>query len=146
MCELCEKNYLGSEAEQQMQACQACAATIGIVPMPPARRPPVPCQRCNGRQFMRVIPREHSSRRLGEGNGQVSAPMYLTHAPTKYRGWITSTVNLIAPEAGGIGILETYVCRSCGFVEWYCNDAERIPAHPHLMSELVDYDSDSPYR
>ena len=145
-CELCANNPLSTDAEQQMQACVTCAATIGITPMPPARRPPAPCQRCNGRQFMRVIPREHSSRRMGEGNGQISAPMYVTHAPTTHRGWILSNVNPIAPESGGLGLLETYICRSCGFVEWYCSDVERIPAHPHLMSELIDYESDTPYR
>ena len=146
ICDLCANNPLSTADEQQMQACKACAKTIGIIPMPPARRPPAPCQRCNGRQFMRVIPREHSSLRLGEGNGQISAPMFVTHAPTTYRGWISSGVNVIAPEEKGVGLLETYICRACGFVEWYCCDVERIAAHPHLMSELIDYESETPYR
>ena len=51
-------------------------------------------------------------------------------------------------EQTGLGLLETYICRWCGAVEWYCVDVERIPEHPHLMSEAIDYDGagDTPYR
>lgn len=44
------------------------------------------------------------------------------------------------------GSLETYVCKGCGFVEWYCQDPESVPIGPEYMTELVDYDSGTPYR
>lgn len=145
-CELCDTNFLVSAGAKQMQACEECARKIGIIPMPPARRPPAPCQRCNGQQFLRVIPREHASQRYGEQNVQISAPMFVTHRPTTHRSWLQKGVNPIEHDSQGVGMLETYLCRKCGFVEWYCSDVERIPAHPHLMSEMIDYAGETPYR
>ena len=145
-CSLCTDKPLATDAERRMEACSSCAARIGIIPMPPARRPPAPCARCNGQQFMRVIPREYTTDRAGDGNVQISAPMYLTYTPARRLGWLFKSVIAIEVENPGHGLLETYVCRTCGAVEWYCADAENIPAHPHLMSELIDYAGDSPYR
>jgi hypothetical protein len=144
-CPLCT-GALSTDAERAMEACGGCARRIGIIAMPPARRPPTPCARCNGRQFVRVIPREHTTDRSGDTNAQISAPMYVTHAPTTHRGWVLSYVKEVEVENTGHGLLETYICRKCGAVEWYCADVERIPIHPHLMSEAIDYDSDTPYR
>lgn len=131
-----------------MQTCRECATRIGLIPMPPSRRPPAPCARCNHMVFIRVIPREHSSSRDGEINAQLSAPMYVTHTPTKYRGWFANTVNELEIEKAGVGLLETYICKKCGAVEWYCVDVEKIPVHPHLMSEEIDYAKrgEGPYR
>jgi hypothetical protein len=99
--------------------------------------------RCNARQFVRVIPREHTSR---FADNQISAPMYITHAPGVIQGWLALRAGDIEVEKPGYGLLETYICRKCGAVEWYCFDVERIPIHPHLMSEAIDYESKSPYR
>ena len=46
----------------------------------------------------------------------------------------------------GRGVLEMYICTSCGFVEWYCQDPESIPIGPENMSEIVDYTPTEPYR
>lgn len=131
-----------------MQACLECAKKIGLVPMPPSRRPPAPCARCSHLTFIRVIPREHSTARFGEVNEQVSAPMYVTHAPVKDRGFFANSVAPIAIEQKGVGLLETYICKKCGAVEWYCVDIEKLPVHPHLMSEEIDYAKrgEGPYR
>ena len=144
-CPFCDA-ALTTEITRRMQACPGCADKIGIIPMPPPRRPRSPCARCNGWQFLRVIPREHSTVRMNEMNAQISAPMYVTHAPAAHRGWILKHVKELEIEKAGLGLLETYICRKCGAVEWYCADAEHIPVHPHLMTELLDYESDSPYR
>ena len=109
---------LTTEITRRIQACQSCADRIGIIPMPPPRRPRSPCARCNGWQFMRVIPREHTSARVGEMNAQVSAPMYVTHAPAAHRGWMMKHVKELEIEKSGLGLLETYICRTCGAVEW----------------------------
>ena len=147
-CPFCSKAQLESDDERAMQACRDCATTIGIIPMPPSRRPPTPCARCNHTTFIRVIPREHSSRRSGDGNAQISVPMYVTHTPTKYDGFFGKRVEEVEIEKKGVGLLETYICKKCGFVEWYCIDTHNIPIGPHTMTEEIDYAArgDTPYR
>jgi hypothetical protein len=146
MCQLCTDTALITTAELEMQACQGCADRIGLIPMPPSRRPPAPCGRCNSRKFLRVIPREHTTARAGEINRQISVPMYVTHSPTAHVGWVLKHAKPLELENSGHGLLETYICQKCGAVEWYCVDVERIPVHPHLMSEEIDYENDAPYR
>jgi hypothetical protein len=46
----------------------------------------------------------------------------------------------------GHGQLDAFICKKCGFVEWYCNDVDSIPIHAHLGTEDVDYEPDTPYR
>jgi hypothetical protein len=145
-CPLCEKRNLTTPAHRAMMACAICARQLGLIPLPPARRPPLPCVRCNQRQFVRVIPREYTINPDPQYDGQITAPMYLTYAPTASRGILRSQADKVDVRVNGVGLLEAYVCRKCGAVEWYCADAENIPAHPHLMSELVDCEGDNPYR
>lgn len=147
-CPFCDQNTLRTDEERAMQACRECAPKIGLIPMPPSRRPPAPCGRCSSMTFIRAIPREHSTERQGEWNAQLSAPMYVTHTPSKYKGWFSNTVNQLEIEKTGVGLLETYICKKCGFVEWYCIDVENIPIHPHVMSEEIDYAArgEGPYR
>jgi hypothetical protein len=98
--------------------------------------------------FIRVIPREHSSTRSGDANTQLSVPMYVTHTPTKYEGFFTSRAWEVEIEKKGVGLLETYICKKCGSVEWYCVDVHKIPLGPRTMSEEIDYTprGDNPYR
>jgi hypothetical protein len=144
-CPFCDAP-LSSDDQRAMEACGSCASRIGIIRMPPSRRPPLPCGRCNGRRFVRAIPREHTTDRAGDSNVQISAPMYVTYTPTSHRGWILKHVKSIEVETPGHGLLETYICKKCGFVEWYCADVERIPIHPNLMTEDIDYEGETPYR
>jgi len=144
-CTICENKGLHSPAEEQMQACSACAAKIGLIPMPEPTRPPLPCMRCKGLKFLRAIPREHSSTRHGEINAQISVPMMLTHAPEAHKGWVLQYAKELEIEKG-YGQLEVYTCFGCGFVEWYCHGVSQIPVHPHLMTDVVDYGPDGPYR
>lgn len=129
-----------------METCSTCAMSIGIIPMPPATRPPTPCARCNGRKFVRAIPREHSTKRSGDGNAQFSVPMFLTHQPAFHGGWVVSYAKEIEIE-NGFGLFEVYSCHRCGFVEWYCPTVQAIPIQPNMMTEIVDYDDGAaPYR
>ena len=86
---------------------------------------------------MRSIPREHvsASRQL-----RIAAlPLYAT-API-----VPGRCELDAHQ--GVGLLEAYICRACGLVEWFCADADKIPAHPLLMTAIIDLDDGgSPYR
>src|SRR5215470_12622479 len=57
-CKLCHAARLETEDELVMTICSPCASKIGTTPMPPPRRPDVPCPRCKGTRFIRVFPRE----------------------------------------------------------------------------------------
>jgi hypothetical protein len=46
----------------------------------------------------------------------------------------------------GAGFVETYVCTTCGFVEWYCLNPKSIPLGPEYMADLVTYTTDGPFR
>jgi hypothetical protein len=150
-CPLCKTEALATAGEHAMQACAACASTLGIIPMPPRTRPMRRCDKCNGGKFVRAIPREHSYSGAPGAEGPVSRPMLLTNQPivkSKFR-W----TNIVGQDETkpididrGYGVLEVYACLGCGAVEWYCMGVESIPIHPHLMTELVDLDGETPYR
>lgn len=48
----------------------------------------------------------------------------------------------------GLGLLELYICKQCGLVEWFCIDPEHIPIEASYMTEEIDYEATStgPYR
>jgi hypothetical protein len=152
VCPLCNSEPLDTAPEQAMQACTTCAKRIGIVPMPPVTRPQRRCAKCNGGKFVRAIPREHGYAFKDGMDQQISRPMTMTNRPvvqSKYR-W-TEVANpprdtLPVDLDLGWGMLEVYACFGCGAVEWYCNGVQQIPIHPHLMTEMIDLDGESPYR
>jgi hypothetical protein len=136
-CTVCLGNPLASDWEQQMKLCTRCADAYGVMPMRPARRPPRPCAGCNSMQFIRAIPRELTGER-------VASPMAVTYQHEYQTDPIAGPLGIDAKKT--YGLLEMYVCRKCGLVEWYCSDPEHIPIGPQFMTEAVDYSSESPYR
>jgi hypothetical protein len=158
ICPLCDLCQLRSGDERAMNACAVCAVELGLAPMAHSRRAPVPCTRCNGMRFTRVVPREHTSVGLRFAPSEagtagslaprsVSAPMVATHEPqatAKRPGGGRHVVPI--DIRAGFGRLEMFVCRGCGFVEWYCSDPASIPIGPHYMTEDIDYASAAPYR
>ena len=75
-----------------------------------------------------------------------AAPMMLTYAIQSTERMIFSGNEVSPPDVKkGWGVLETYVCRSCGFVEWYCQAPDDLPVGPAFNSELVKVD-DPAYR
>ncbi len=140
-CKLCKTDLeRGTQQEKTMEVCDECAARVGLRPLPAVTRPRVPCTRCNGRSFVHALPREHYP--IGELSG--AAPMFLTTEPKAKTSWLTQT--WIDPR-GGQGMFETYVCRTCGFVEWYCVQPDKIPIGKLYNTELVELDEGSgPYR
>jgi hypothetical protein len=158
ICPLCDLCQLRADEERAMNACTVCAFTLGLVPMAHPRRAPVPCTRCNGMRFTRVIPREHTSVAMrfaptdpassaGEMLRSVAAPSVATHEPMvtaklHSRGRQVAAVDIRT----GFGALEMYICRGCGFVEWYCQDPTSIPIGPHYMTEDIDFAGTQPYR
>ena len=146
-CELCGID-LTRDTERAMRACETCANKLGIIPMPPLARVVRPCGRCNGLRFLRSIPREFTSADSGDANTQVISPMYVTVLPpTIGKSWLVGTyLKDVDLKSAGVGLLETMICTACGAVEWTCLDVAKIPAHPHLMTEIVDLTPGSPHR
>ena len=115
--------------------------------MPPPRRPARPCQRCNAQRFIRVIPREYTVMAGLDPNTVDVAPMTLTQAPVVTQRLVFRGNSVgVAKLTTGRGVLETYTCTKCGFVEWYCQDPTAIPIGPEYMSDVVDFETDTPYR
>jgi hypothetical protein len=146
-CPVCDSQVLATKSEKAMQMCRPCAEKYGVHPLPPAMRPPAPCQRCNGLEFVRTVPREHSiDHSFVDSNVQKSAPMYFTPMPPQVKQGFFGVNRKDVDISKGYGQLEIYACLGCGFVEWYVHAPKDIPAHPHLMTEKIDYGKGGPYR
>jgi hypothetical protein len=142
LCKLCDRS--NGEANG---ICIPCMDELGIVEMPLPRRRNAPCDKCGGLKFVRVIPREHTIKAGGDWNTAEIAPMTLTQAPKvdafrKGRGASVQSPTVVL----GDGMLETYTCLRCGYVEWYCERPSEIPIGPEYMSELIDYTLSAPHR
>jgi hypothetical protein len=144
-CRICKESLDGAASPI---VCDTGRNELGIVDMPPARRPVAPCGKCRGTKIVRVIPRDHTVRVTSTNYMKgVVLPMRLTIMPTTTRGLLSSHEYADSPEpSSGRGMLEAYVCRGCGFVEWYCSDPENIPIGPEFMTEELDAGDGGPYR
>ena len=125
--------------------CYDCEHTLRVVPLPPSRRLPRPCDRCGGTKLVRVLPRTWIT--PGDSTQLVALRMTLTATLKLEKRLLSSEHYLLKPSATAlVGTLEAYVCRACGFVEWYCLDPEALPIGPEYMTEEIDVGSSDPYR
>ena len=76
-------------------------------------------------------------------NHQVTTPMAVTIGAQE-AGWLGFGVTADTKRA--FGLLEMYVCRGCGYTEWYCSDPTNVPIGPQFMTELVELKTAGPYR
>lgn len=133
--------------------CDVCKAATGVREMAPPRRRPAPCTRCNHHLLIRVIPRELSvaTNTLGRplhSNYAHYAPMFATYQVKRVHRLEPDRAIIDPPQAeDGYGAFEMYICKRCGFVEWYCYNPQDIPIGPEYMTEEVSSDpGDAPYR
>ena len=77
-----------------------------------------------------------------DGGAQVTSPMAVTIGGQE-AGWLGQ---IAADPRRAFGLLEMYVCRDCGYIDWYCNDPRSVPIGPQFMTELIEGESSSPYR
>jgi len=78
---------------------------------------------------------------FGEG-GDVSRPMAVTHQ-TKITFLGGERPDLQEPR----GRLMQYVCRSCGYTQWFARNPDQIPiGSPHETRLLKGPEKDPPYR
>ncbi|MBA2540254.1 MAG: hypothetical protein H0V17_11505 [Deltaproteobacteria bacterium] len=148
LCSCCLTKPLATDRETYLKMCNGCADQYGVVPMPRSRRPPVPCRGCNGLHFVRAVPRELTNKSNSTITSPEIAPMTVTYA---YRAPATTWLGTHAAQPLdaklGFGTLEMFICKSCGLVDWFCQDPEQIPIGPSYMTEDVDYESETgPYR
>jgi hypothetical protein len=136
------------------EVCASCQHLTGVREMAPARRRTAPCVRCNHPKLIRVIPREMSVTPARVEESRMAplahyAPMAATYAvkTAVVKGFFDSD-EFVAPPTplDGLGVFEAYICKRCGFVDWYCQDPESIPIGPEFMTEEVDSESTEPYR
>ncbi|MEO8701452.1 MAG: hypothetical protein ABI867_15505 [Kofleriaceae bacterium] len=138
VCNITMDNVEPATAETGI--CRECRDKLAVKPMGEARRPPVPCQRCNGLRFIRALPREFS------GEWDRAMPMTVTYPVVVTRGIFGGASVQGAEPRSGIGRLELYICRGCGFVEWYCDQPADLPIGPQYMTQDIDYGATKPYR
>src|SRR5688572_16020781 len=105
-CTVCDHREIASPTELATQVCQICAKATGIRPLPPSRRPPAPCQRCNKLAFVRAVPRTFDDDRY--------TPIAATFKDIRVRYPALGGVHVEAQNAGR-GVLELYICQGCGF-------------------------------
>lgn len=123
-CLLCE-GILNTRVERSRRVCDGCAAKTGVVVQQPSPRTRTPCAKCQFTQFIRAVPREIA--------GNAAGPMFAAHQ-------IEADYGVVEPldVRRGFGVLEAFICKRCGFVEWYCQDPLEIPIGPEYMTEEVD--------
>src|SRR5262245_56359737 len=110
LCRICQRSGPHPYAPPSFDVCGACASRLGVIPMPPPRRPARPCDRCNGVRFIRAIPRELTATG-GDYVQEQAAPMTLTIVPTVTDPLLRSGKDLEVPNPwNGRGLLEVYVC------------------------------------
>ncbi len=78
-----------------------------------------------------------------DGGPQVTSPMAVTFGAQE-SGWLG--MQITSDTRRTFGLLEMYVCRRCGYVEWYCSDPQNIPVGPQFMTDLVEQADGGPYR
>ncbi len=138
LCPICRAKELDDDNDTARGMCTLCSNRLGVIVMPPARRRAIPCRGCNGMKFVRAIPREISAWPAPYNSDPLVSLMTVTYEDPEPGEPLNAR--------GGLGLLEVYVCKKCGLVEWYCNDVERIPIGPRYMTEDIDYEPDKPYR
>lgn len=130
--------------------CAPCAATTGLAYPMPSRRGAWPCMRCGGAQLIRAQVRE---RAVDSGSAHARgrpAPLAITYA--RGEEFAPPLLSLAKQPSAApdldvpFGVLDAYVCRACGFVEWYAQEPEKIPIGATFGTSLVEVPGAGPYR
>jgi hypothetical protein len=144
-CEIC-----GAAVEtKSAKLCNACLEKSGLQTKGAPDRPAAPCLRCGGLTFVRVEMRERTAIVGGKSNAEHTVPMAVTWAQgQEYAGVFTMKTipSATADTSAPFGRLYTFVCRTCGFVEWYAANPAEIPIGAAHGTTLVEASSDRPYR
>lgn len=139
VCVICRRTILSTPLQVDRMCCDNCARLTGNIVLPPPRRRASPCAKCNHTKLVRVVPRELSvSPTMGH---PTYGPMFATYELRIDDG----VVEPLHPRSG-FGVLEAYICKKCGFIEWYCQAPEEVPIGPAYMTEEIDTEGETPFR
>ena len=135
--------YCSNDAGEN-DLCPSCTSRLGLVPGAAVRRA-LPCQRCNHPQLVRALARELSTAPDG---GRELFPMAVALVPKLMTGLFSGAAKGVVRGHFEqlVGVLEMYVCRRCGFTEWYCREPDKLPIGEEFGTELIDITPDAPYR
>lgn len=140
VCKLCREPTAGV-------VCGNCKHKLGLTPGDGVRSAQ-PCARCNHPVLVRALVRELTVEPYRDDTKPQTVPMGATYAPSVHTsfwsGQPTGTAG--AEPQRAYGILEMYVCRRCGFTEWYCRDPQNIPIGEEFGTEEIDTTPRAPYR
>jgi hypothetical protein len=139
-CTVCDKRELWRDDDFNTGVCSVCRAHFGLRHQRVASpRPPLPCQRCNHTVLVRCQVRERAARG-DEPMSEYLAPLAVTFRRQQRTSfWSGRTkVRDIPDLASPAGMLEAFVCRRCGFVDWYAQSPEDIPIGVEFGTELID--------
>jgi hypothetical protein len=131
-CEVC-----GKPIEGEAKLCESCLEKAGFSPDEPQRREVQPCMRCGGLELIRARIRERTA---GAVQGQGFVPFAITYGLSEeFRSTFSlEKMRSATPDRERpYGRLEAWVCRTCGFVEWYAQRPEDIPIAVAHGTELV---------
>ena len=135
-CSVCAKPVVGVSGE----LCKDCLGEAGLPPPSPPIRRAMPCARCGHPEIIRVRMRERTSTSGGEQNDEHARPFALTWPlGEKFKALFSmQKVTSAAPQFDGLfGLLEAYVCRSCGATDLFTREPSAIPIHPAHGTELL---------
>ena len=123
--------------------CAPCARRFGLPAEPPDwPRPRSPCARCGHGVLVACIVRQRVA-------GGPLAPLAASFERRLKTQMLTGEEYIEyepAPDhAAPRGLFVAYVCRGCGFTEWYALNPESIPVGPAYGTHLVVADR-TPYR
>ena len=91
------------------------------------------CPLCEHNEIVEAVPAE-----FGESNMEVSQQA-ITYDPR----WLMSGRNPVYPH----GKLMVYVCRRCGYVQWFAENPEGIPIGAEYQTRLIEGEGErGPYR
>jgi hypothetical protein len=147
-CKICGRAYAARDLSN-IGVCSTCERSEGLPPRTEPLRPRIPCARCQHTSFVRchvIRERAASASPTGSYSTEYIAPLSATFATSPRKTFWAGRDEERADPHRPVGVFEVYVCRTCGFVEWYARDAAQIPIGEEHGTELFDVDSGTPYR
>jgi len=117
--------------------CHDCRSKYGLLSKwPESRRLHRRCVRCDHGEFVRAAVRERGA---GNWNSPRLAPLGVTFLRQMIVTAAGDSRPLNEPDLRDpAGPFEVYVCRGCGFTEWYALEPESVPIGAEYATELAE--------
>lgn len=138
-CRICARRLTSRAAGG---VCPTCRTRFGLPESLIGSRPRLPCARCHHGELIRCVARQ----RIAVHHLAPLAATYERKLKTRILTGQEDIEYEPLPDAEApIAVFTAYVCRGCGFTEWYADRPDSIPIGPAYATELVAVDR-PPYR